>query len=480
MRTFRDIEIWEAYGWAEAGFQALHLHSILTPRAPRCFVTAVERGEQICHYFDQHLDRLVKTARRFGVRVICVEREGTFRQHIDLCGAPLRKLLHVATPFFDLSGNPRSTLENPSMKATTGWTDFDRNVTGSLSVAVGLAHHQQKPTCLIARGDIVQNIAPGTETVPGWEEIGTVQPENTHEEIMGLMKRLYAMRAGGRPIPRHVLEWWAGPPRSNPVAGELLLALEADPPQTASGHPVNQGQDQQGHYRAGTLRKLIQEGRVGAPLPEPVQDVLPTVQTIEGPITDVQWGPGVAEIVEPRPTPPWQDTPPSSAGAEIIGALTEYRDDLRASNERTRAVREELAVAEPAEPPKPQPAWPDVPEFRRVVFMVLDHAARTFGATFHDPLTGADVDTEPLPFDADDKRIIDALLLAMNVDRAAQRALYGRLPEDPRGVETDDAIDRALLDIRERLAALAMPQASPKPRKAGKAKASAGQRSLFD
>lgn len=95
MRKFACLEIDEVLAHAAAGGQALHLHRIIVNRskAPRCFVAAVDRGEDIAHLFDLDRDRLVETARRLGVRVVYVDRDGTARQHVDLCGAPLRKAL---------------------------------------------------------------------------------------------------------------------------------------------------------------------------------------------------------------------------------------------------------------------------------------------------------------------------------------------------------------------------------------------------
>lgn len=85
------MELKEALAFAASGGQALHLHQIIVNRkkAPRCFVNAVDRGEDIAHLFDQDKDRLIKTAKQLGVRVILVEREGAKGQHIDLCGKPL-------------------------------------------------------------------------------------------------------------------------------------------------------------------------------------------------------------------------------------------------------------------------------------------------------------------------------------------------------------------------------------------------------
>ena len=97
MKRFEWREIHEAYAYAAAGGQALHCHRIIPDpdRAPECFVRAVRGGGEIAHLFDLNLDRLVATARSLGVRVIYVDAERTPRQHIDLCGAPLRRALEV-------------------------------------------------------------------------------------------------------------------------------------------------------------------------------------------------------------------------------------------------------------------------------------------------------------------------------------------------------------------------------------------------
>lgn len=95
MKMFRENQLSEAKAYAAAGEQALHLHRIIANRAkaPRCFVTAVDRGEWIAHLFDADEARLIATARRLGVRIVVVERRGTPRQHIDLCGKPLGKAI---------------------------------------------------------------------------------------------------------------------------------------------------------------------------------------------------------------------------------------------------------------------------------------------------------------------------------------------------------------------------------------------------
>jgi uncharacterized protein (DUF58 family) len=96
MKTFTQGEFREAEAHAVAGGQALHLHRIITPRAPNCFKAAIARDEDIAHLFDRDEARLRATARTLGVRVIVIDRKGTTTQHIDLCGAPLKKALALA------------------------------------------------------------------------------------------------------------------------------------------------------------------------------------------------------------------------------------------------------------------------------------------------------------------------------------------------------------------------------------------------
>lgn len=96
MKVFQERELRQAIEYAMTGEVAIHLHSIVFRHSPQCFIAAVGRGEQICHLFDQDKERLIATAKRLGVKVIKLEREGEPRQHIDLCGAPLRKLLAEA------------------------------------------------------------------------------------------------------------------------------------------------------------------------------------------------------------------------------------------------------------------------------------------------------------------------------------------------------------------------------------------------
>lgn len=95
MKAFGTMDLFEAEEHAAAGGQALHLHRIIVDRrkAPRCFVAAVDRGEPIAHLFDRDELRLIATVKKLGVKVVKVERAGTPRQHVDLCGGPLRKAI---------------------------------------------------------------------------------------------------------------------------------------------------------------------------------------------------------------------------------------------------------------------------------------------------------------------------------------------------------------------------------------------------
>jgi len=93
MKKFSQMQVDEAIAHAAAGGQALHCHRIIVDydKAPRCFVRAVQRGEDIAHLFDQNRERLERTARMLGVNIVVVEHAGKPGQHVDLCGGPLRK-----------------------------------------------------------------------------------------------------------------------------------------------------------------------------------------------------------------------------------------------------------------------------------------------------------------------------------------------------------------------------------------------------
>ena len=93
MKIFHQGDVEEAKQHSMDGGQALHLHRIIGDwaKAPMCFRRAIERGEDIAHLFDQDEVRLIATVKRLGVKIVVVEHPGTPRQHVDLCGAPLRR-----------------------------------------------------------------------------------------------------------------------------------------------------------------------------------------------------------------------------------------------------------------------------------------------------------------------------------------------------------------------------------------------------
>lgn len=93
MKIFKAMHLREAYAYSMAGGQALHVHRIVFKDSPSCFRRAVAQGEYIAHLFDQNELRLIATARRFGVGAMIIEHRGTEKQHVDLCGKPLKKAI---------------------------------------------------------------------------------------------------------------------------------------------------------------------------------------------------------------------------------------------------------------------------------------------------------------------------------------------------------------------------------------------------
>ena len=99
MKIFQQNQLNEAKAYAAAGGQALHLFSggiadaiARVRKIPNCF-----RGRrELAHLLDQDRNRLEKTARKLGVRVVLVDRPGTPWQHVDLCGGPLAQAKNLA------------------------------------------------------------------------------------------------------------------------------------------------------------------------------------------------------------------------------------------------------------------------------------------------------------------------------------------------------------------------------------------------
>lgn len=114
---FQQRELREAITYASEGGQALHLHVFLGPRAPNCFKRDIAAGKQIAHLFDHDHRRLVETVKQLGVNVVRVERIGTPRQHVDLCGRPLEKALTLCQS--NVGGNQWSVSPAQSTSVTT-------------------------------------------------------------------------------------------------------------------------------------------------------------------------------------------------------------------------------------------------------------------------------------------------------------------------------------------------------------------------
>jgi hypothetical protein len=93
MRLFEEREIMEAYKFATAGGQALHLFNDagIYPGAPAVF----KRSRQAAHLFDQNTERLITTAKWLGVKKSRISHKGTPQQHIDLCGRPLKRAIKI-------------------------------------------------------------------------------------------------------------------------------------------------------------------------------------------------------------------------------------------------------------------------------------------------------------------------------------------------------------------------------------------------
>lgn len=98
MKYFEQRQIKEALAYAHAGGQAVHVcrsAQFVTMKAPAVF----RRSAQFAHLFDEDVERLMKTARRLGVRIVKVERVNREGQHVDLCAKPLdRAIAECNTP----------------------------------------------------------------------------------------------------------------------------------------------------------------------------------------------------------------------------------------------------------------------------------------------------------------------------------------------------------------------------------------------
>jgi hypothetical protein len=94
MKVFAVREVSEALNHSQMGGSALHLHNICFDYSPTCFKDACwKRKEPIAHLYDMDKERLWARVKTFGVNVIAIQYTGTEEQHVDLCGAPLRRLI---------------------------------------------------------------------------------------------------------------------------------------------------------------------------------------------------------------------------------------------------------------------------------------------------------------------------------------------------------------------------------------------------
>jgi len=90
MKWFKKIT--QCFDHVERGGQALHVYPAMPksfPNAPNCF----KRAKLWAHLMDNNEERLIRTARELGVKVIKVSKRGERGQHIDLCGVPLERAM---------------------------------------------------------------------------------------------------------------------------------------------------------------------------------------------------------------------------------------------------------------------------------------------------------------------------------------------------------------------------------------------------
>lgn len=87
MKRFACREVSQALEHSMEGGQALHVWTGSEAyKRPACF----KAGEPWAHLMDMDVARLVRTARRLGVRKVVVHGKGYWKQHVDLCGKPLQ------------------------------------------------------------------------------------------------------------------------------------------------------------------------------------------------------------------------------------------------------------------------------------------------------------------------------------------------------------------------------------------------------
>lgn len=115
MRIYLQKDLVKALSYAESGGQSLYLWTPSTSmraKAPKVFRVAAAPWGKL---FDQDQDRLTKTAKKYGVRRIKIDRPGERGQHIDLCETPLlRALMRAENPDADPQRSGRGAWKSQS------------------------------------------------------------------------------------------------------------------------------------------------------------------------------------------------------------------------------------------------------------------------------------------------------------------------------------------------------------------------------
>ncbi len=89
MKLFKSAQIRKALEYSKGGKQSLHVY---TPAFfPKNVPPVFTKSKEWAHLFDQDKARLIETAKSLGVKKIYVHHENNQKQHIDLCGLPLKK-----------------------------------------------------------------------------------------------------------------------------------------------------------------------------------------------------------------------------------------------------------------------------------------------------------------------------------------------------------------------------------------------------
>lgn len=96
MKVFVQSDLHAAMTYARHGGLAIHLHFIVFADSPQCFKRDVAAGLPIAHVFHSDSEFLRRLAKSIGINKVYIDREGSTRQHLDVCGTPLQRLLAMA------------------------------------------------------------------------------------------------------------------------------------------------------------------------------------------------------------------------------------------------------------------------------------------------------------------------------------------------------------------------------------------------